>query len=348
MSRMVSVNLNSLHLQLLRSIFGERLKTEVPLARYTSARVGGPADAFLPVDSASELAETVRRLWELEIPFMVLGGGSNVLVSDAGIRAVVLHNRARAIEFSGEVDPPGVWAESGANFGMAARLAAGRGLAGLEWAAGIPGTVGGAVVGNAGAHGGDVAGNLIMAEILHRESVATGKKGSDIPDRYRREEWPVERLEFAYRSSSLKRQKMAAAEGVQQPTKNQPGSVVLSARFRLQRSTAEVIKNKMDSFVAYRRQTQPPGASMGSMFKNPAGDFAGRLIEAAGLKGTRAGAAEISRLHANFFINHGDARAEEVWELIRLAHQAVARQFGVNLEREIELVGEWNEDYEGR
>jgi len=156
-------------LDALQSILGDRLQTEVPLARYTSARVGGPADYLAEVRSANELAQYVSRMWELDVPFVILGGGSNVLVSDAGVRGVVLLNHARRVRFDLEAEPPEVWAESGANFGAVARQAASRGLGGLEWAAGIPGTVGGALVGNAGAHGGDMAGNVLLAEILHHE-----------------------------------------------------------------------------------------------------------------------------------------------------------------------------------
>jgi UDP-N-acetylmuramate dehydrogenase len=205
-----------------------------------------------------------------------------------------------------------VWAEAGVNFGALARHAAQRGLAGLEWAAGIPGTVGGAVVGNAGAHGSDMAGCLVVAEILHRQG---------------QEHWPVERFAYGYRSSIIKR-------GAEE-------AIVLNATLRLERSTPQAVQERMDTYVAHRRRTQPPGASMGSMFKNPPGDYAGRLIEAAGLKGARIGEAEISRLHANFFVNLGQAKAADISQLIRLARREVAEKFGVELELEIEMVGDW-------
>jgi UDP-N-acetylmuramate dehydrogenase len=305
------------NLDLLPEIFSQRLQKDVPLARFTAARVGGPADWLLEVQSAGELAQAACRLWELEVPFQVLGGGSNILVSDTGVRQVVLFNRARQVEFHEEKGLAlTVWAESGANFGLLARQAAQRGLSGLEWAAGIPGTVGGAVVGNAGAHGGDMAGCLTVAEILQRK----GQRGE-------RENWPVEKLFYEYRSSVLKRF---------------PGqAVVLGAVMRLERSVPQAVQARLDELVAHRRKTQPPGASMGSMFKNPPGDYAGRLIEAAGLKGARFGGAEISPLHANFFINHGQATSANILSLIHLARKTVAEKFGVELELEIELVGEW-------
>jgi UDP-N-acetylmuramate dehydrogenase len=234
------------------------------------------------------------------------------------VRGLVIINRARQVRFDAQAQPPTVWAESGANFGLIARQAALQGLAGLEWAAGIPGTLGGAVVGNAGAHGGDIAGNLIVAEIL--QPVDDTKVSA-------RESLSPEQLAFSYRSSLLKRQ---------------PGTgILLSALLRLQQSTPQVVQAKIDEFVAYRRRTQPPGASMGSMFKNPPGDFAGRLIEAAGLKGSRQGDAQISPLHANFFINLGSATAADVAGLIQLARQTVAEKFDQQLELEIQLLGEW-------
>jgi UDP-N-acetylmuramate dehydrogenase len=177
------------------------------------------------------------------------------------------------------------------------------------------------VVGNAGAHGGDIAGNLKSAEILQH----TG-----------RETWLVERMEFSYRSSILKRVGQDLHQG-----SRQPGHVVLSALLKLEHSTRDVVQARIDKLVAYRRQTQPPGASMGSMFKNPPGDYAGRLIEAAGLKGARMGEAQISDLHANFFVNRGMATAADIFRLLRLAQATVLEKFGIQLEPEIELVGDW-------
>jgi UDP-N-acetylmuramate dehydrogenase len=317
---MIVLGWQTLDLHLLRRTFGPRLQEQASLARHTAARLGGRADALLEVETAQELVDAVLLAWEHDWPWLILGGGSNILVSDAGVRGLVILNRARRVTFDDRAEPPTVWAESGVNFGLLARQAAQRGLAGLEWAAGIPGTLGGAVVGNAGAHGGDMAGNLLLAEILHLP--VSRQQGE--PER---QEWPVEKLEYAYRSSSLKRQ---------------PGkTVVLSARLRLERATAEQAQAKIDEFVDYRKRTQPPGASMGSMFKNPPGDYAGRLIEAAGLKGARVGDAQISPVHANFFINLGNASASDIRLLIELAQKTVKDKFGVALELEIELVGEW-------
>ena len=246
-----------------------------------------------------------------------------MLASDAGFEGVVVVNRAKKVEFDLEGTPASVWAESGTNFGSLARMACQRGLSGLEWAVGIPGTVGGAVVGNAGAHQGDMAGNLMVAEILHRkEDLETSGESHSM-----REHWPLEHFEFSYRSSAIKRQ---------------PGKfVVLAARLRLEQSTPEKAIAKADEFTAYRQRTQPPGATIGSMFKNPPGDYAGRLLEAAGMKGRSVGDAEISKLHANFFVNRGNASAEDIYSLIDLARTKVQEQFGISLRLEVELLGDW-------
>ena len=326
--------------------FGEKFSTSISLARFTSARIGGPAEGLLRAESIDDLVEMASFLWEMETPFIVLGGGSNVLVSDAGVRGVVLLNKARQFEFDTRSEPPRVWAASGTNFGVVARQAAELGLAGLEWAAGIPGTVGGAVFGNAGAHSDDMSGSLIVAEILHRGYVDSNSTNGNLPRmKIERQEWPQERFEFGYRTSLLK--KRSGYEASAQDDRlvphdfEQPGDLVLAAWLRLEHSTKEIVESRSDELVAYRRQTQPVGASMGSMFKNPPQGNAGRLIDESGLKGTRVGDAAISSLHANFFINYGNATAMDVWELINIAKGVVANKFGINLELEIQLVGSW-------
>ncbi len=312
---MILMKTKTVPIQKLREVFGEALQENAVLANYTTAHVGGPAGALLPVHTAAELERAARTCWDLDLPFVVIGSGSNLLVSDAGYPGVAIVNHARNIKIDLHHEQPNVWAESGANIGTVARQAALRGLSGLEWAATVPGTVGGAVFGNAGAHGGDMAGNLLLAEILHP---LTGK-----------EDWTVERMQYAYRASALKRL----------PAERRP--IILTARMRLQSADPAQVQARMEQFSAKRRSSQPPGASMGSMFKNPQGDFAGRLIEAAGLKGRRVGGAEISPAHANFFINDGKASAADIGALIALAQRTVLDKFGVQLELEVELLGNW-------
>ena len=291
---------------------GDKVKENVPLAPYTSARIGGPADIFLVADTSAELARIVKLLWKHEMPFTLLGGGSNVLVSDKGVRGVVVLNRAKGVKFN-TGDQLSVTAESGVVFSNLANRCASKGLAGLEWAATVPGTIGGAVYGNAGAFGGDMAGNLISAELL----TENGK-----------ETLTVEQFGYGYRTSVLKRGEIKG--------------VVLSAELALKNSTKDEVTVKIQQFSAHRKATQPPGASMGSMFKNPPGDYAGRLIESAGLKGTRIGNAEISPLHGNFFVNHANTKAQDIRALIQLVQKTVKEKEGVELELEIEMIGEWN------
>lgn len=298
----------------LREIFDNRLHENVSMSHYTTAHVGGHVTALLPIHTLEDLIEAAKTLWELSVPFIIMGSGSNILVSDQGLDVIVLHNRAHNIKIDTKSDSPSIYAESGAILGTVARQSALRGLSGLEWAAPVPGTVGGAVYGNAGAHGSDIAANLKMAKILH--------KNEGIQD------WPVNKLAYQYRSSALKREKMPV--------------VILSAVFDVVKTSREEAWEKISAFQAHRKETQPPGASMGSTFKNPAGDFAGRLIEAAGLKSHRVGRAMISPVHANFIINLGGATAQDIWKLMKIAQDKVKEQFGIILKPEIELLGEFD------
>jgi UDP-N-acetylmuramate dehydrogenase len=300
-------------LSALRSIFNDRLQENVPLSSYTAARIGGPADALVFVHSAEELAFTCEKLWEMDLPFILLGSGSNVLVSDKGVRGVVIINRARLVKFNTQKEPPTVFAESGVTPNDIAQRAERLGLAGFEWAASIPGTLGGAVYGNAGAFGGDIAGNLISLELLLRQSG--------------RQVWPVSKMEYGYRSSVLKRDHLPV--------------IILSAELALRHGDSSEIRSQMEKNSEQRHKNQPPGASMGSMFKNPKDGKAGRLIEDAGLKGKRIGNAEISSQHANFFISNVPTRSADMRALLELAQKTVYDKFGVRLEPEIEIIGEW-------
>jgi UDP-N-acetylmuramate dehydrogenase len=295
-------------------IFGSRLHENVSMSNFTTAQVGGSVPALISIQDLDDLIRAATTLWDRSIPFMILGSGSNVLVSDQGIDCIVLHNRAHNIKINSKSNTPSIETESGAILGTVARQSALRGLSGMEWAAPIPGTVGGAVYGNAGAHGSDMAASVKMAKILHKT------KGI--------EDWSVEKLAYQYRSSILKREKMPV--------------VVLSAVLNVVHTSREEAWQRIQTYQAHRKHTQPPGASMGSMFKNPTGDYAGRLIEAAGLKGHRIGRAMISPVHANFIINLDGASAADIWKLMTLAQETVKEQFGISLEPEIELIGDFN------
>ncbi len=299
---------------------GQAVRGE-PMSRHTTFRIGGPADMSVQAISADALRDVVLLARRLEVPYLVLGAGSNVLVSDAGVRSLVILNRARWFEFQiAHAQAQRVRAESGVILPSLARECIGRGLAGLEWAVGVPGTVGGAVVGNAGAHGSDIAQSLVSVKILDSEG--------NVRD------WSAQELQFGYRTSWLKLQTAHLGSPLSKP-------VVLAAELELKQTTPQELEARAAEFTQKRKRTQPPGASVGSMFKNPPGDYAGRLVEAAGLKGVRVGGAEISQVHANFIVNLGAASAADVYSLVCLAREKVAARFGVTLELEIQLVGEW-------
>ena len=301
----------------LREIFGDRLAISEPLSRHTTARVGGPAELFLTAASAEELRLAVEVAYAAGLPYFILGGGSNILVADSGISGLVILNRARKVSFRHSGAGVVCVAESGANLSALARQCISRGLGGLEWAIGVPGTIGGAVVGNAGAHGSDMEATLLAATVW--------EPGFGVRV-YNRED-----MAYAYRSSVLKRD-MAPGRARR---------VVLSAELRLTPEAVDVLTARAEGFTAHRKERQPGGASTGSMFKNPENFYAGYLIDTAGLKGFRVGDAVISEKHANFFINDGEATAEDIRGLIAEAWNSVREQFGIEMELEVELVGDW-------
>lgn len=302
----------------LHTLLGDRLREGESLTRYTAARLGGPADWLYvtqPDDPIEQLAEAVAAAWQQGLPVCVLGGGANVLVSDRGIRGLVVINRISQVEFGQWHEGRNVSVTSGTGLIRLAHLCQGRGLAGMEWAVSVPGTVGGALVNNAGAHGGDMA--AVVGDVVVLE-VARG------PQLYSREE-----MQYAYRHSVLK----ARADR---------RFLVLLATLRLWEDEPEAIAARMQEYTAYRKRTQPPGASLGSIFKNPPGDYAGRLIESCGLKGQSVGGVQVSPVHANFFINSGDGTAADYRALILQVQEQVHSRTGVLLELEIEMLGEWD------
>jgi len=308
-------------LDALAAALGPHVRRDEPLARYTAMRVGGPADLLIVCGSTDEIVRAVGLARSYGVPWRCFGGGCNVLVADRGMRGLVIVNRAARIEF----DSAGgmAWAEAGALVAVLAREAVERGLVGLEWAAGLPGAVGGAVVGNAGAFEGDIASVLCSGMVLGPEGTVVEK--------------PNEWFEFDYRLSRIKR----GAEGGERGAGG-GRYLVLAATFGLQPGDPEKLAARADEILEWRKTRHPAGATMGSTFKNPPGSHAGYLIEQAGLRGYRIGGVQISELHGNFFMNTGDASAADVLALIEHARLEVERQFGVTLELEIELVGEWD------
>ena len=295
---------------------GRRARRDEPLSLYTAMRVGGPADLLVVCESVDEVVQVATLAREHGVDWLLLGGGCNVLVADEGVSGLVIVNRAAHIEFEGAT----VQAEAGAQLAQLARQAVDLGLAGLEWAAGLPGAVGGAVVGNAGAFDGDIASVLQRAMVLE-------PGGGDVGDTVEVIERPNAWFEFDYRLSRIKRA----------PVGRRP--VVLAATFQLRPGDPKALAARADEILEWRRTRHPAGATMGSTFKNPPDSHAGYLIEQAGLRGHRIGGAQISELHGNFFMNTGGATAADVLALIEYAREEVKRQFGVELELEIELVG---------
>ena len=285
--------------------FSGEIRDDAPMAPLTTWRIGGPAEMLATPRDRDDVARAVRWAASRRIPWRVLGNGSNLLVSDEGVRGLVIRLRKSldAIAFDGAC----VAAGAGASFPQLAKLAAARGLAGLEFGAGIPGTVGGAIVMNAGWHEFETGNAVASVAFLDAEGAVESRER--------------EACRFGYRVSAFRG----------------GGGVVLGARFALTPDDPAAVQSRMDRFAGGRKATQPTELpSCGSVFLKPEGDFAGRLIEAAGLKGRRVGAIEVSPKHANFFVNLGGGTAKDVLELVALAEGEVARRFGVTLTREFE------------
>lgn len=272
-----------------------------PLAPFCTYQIGGFADYFLEAASTEEVLDGIKWAELGALPIFMFGAGSNLLFDDDGFRGMVIRVKSSGLAIEGE----NILADAGLMMAKVVLAAAAAELTGMEEWNGLPGTVGGAVYGNAGCFGVDCQAILDSAEVyLPGKGVRTLR---------------AEDLAYGYRNSKLKRE----------------GSFVLSAKFKLRKGEAAAIKAKMLEIARSRIQKQPPGSSTGSFFKNPDGDYAGRLIEAAGLKGKSLGKAKISDQHANFFLNTGGATAAEILALAQVAEDAVLKQFGIRLEREV-------------
>lgn len=285
------------------------VRANEPLGRHSQFGVGGPADFFLRLRDPATLPELVARCTATATPLTVVGAGSNALILDSGIRGLVIKLSGRNLL----VEADAVRLGAGTMLPRAALDLAAQGWTGLEWGIGVPGSCGASVWGNAGAFGGEVSTSLIDCTVIAPDGSTT------VLD--------ARACAFAYRSSRL-RTELA-------------GHVVLSARFRVGRDAVRAVRQRTEAIQAERKRTQPYGVrSLGSTFKNPPGDHAGRLIEAAGLKGRRVGDAQISPKHANFILNMASATAADVLALVRIAGEEVHERFGIHLEPEIVVLGE--------
>lgn len=289
----------------IKKIFRGHIALNEPLAKYTSMKVGGPADYYAEPADKDDLVAIVTYFQQHGFPYMILGRGSNLLVSDEGFRGAAIKVEEGLANVFLQNDL--VVAEAGAKMSKFVEFCIQNGLAGVEMLAGIPGTIGGAVVMNAGAHGGEISDCLVDVEIMRERQVQRVKKQD---------------AQFGYRHSGFVR------------------DVVLSASFKLLKGNKEELMKQRSEFLRQRNLTQPTNLpNTGSMFKNPRGNYAAKFIEQAGLKGKRVGDAQISDKHANFIINLGNAKASDIMTLIDLVQRTVYQNTGILLELEVKLVG---------
>jgi len=299
----------------IRRCWSGPIRWDWPLAPLTTLRLGGPADALIEPADRESLAGLVGRLNEEGVPWWVMGRGSNIVIADRGVEGVViLLGRAfAAIELAENASGPQLTVEAGCGLARLLAWCCAQGLSGLEFAAGIPGSVGGAIMMNAGAWRGEIS------DVL-REVILLDAQGKF-------ETRPLQAADFCYRG-----------------WRHAHGKIVVAGRFALGHDHPKDIAARCHQLAKQRAAKQPKGvASAGSFFKNPAGDAAGRLIEEAGLKGLRLGDAEVSTVHANFLINRGQASASELRNLMILVQERVAKRFGVELHPEVHFIGRWGQ-----
>lgn len=296
-------------IKLLRNMQIGKLFEQEPLANHTTMKIGGPADLFIEPSSVENIEKAMRVIQENNLPWRAIGRGSNLLVSDEGIDGVVL-KLGKGLDHV-EINGSEVKAGAGVSLVSLSVQISKKGYAGLEFASGIPGSVGGAVYMNAGAHGSDMSSILKQAHVLFEDGTLT---------------WlSKEEMEFSYRTSLLQKKK--------------PG-IVLEAVFQLKEGDRSEIVERMQNNKNYRKDTQPYNLPCaGSIFRNPLPNHAGRLVEDAGLKGHSIGGAQISPMHGNFIVNTGNGSAADVQALIQHVKDTVYSEFEIELETEVEIIG---------
>ena len=300
-----------LYQELCQILGEENVYKDEPMNRHTTFRIGGPADYFVTPENEEQVGAVIALLKQENIPYYVMGNGSNLLVGDNGFRGVILQIYRKMNEVCVEGDH--IHAQAGALLSMIASRALAGSLTGFEFASGIPGTLGGALMMNAGAYGGEMKQVLVSARILTRDGSIC--------------EMPVEEMELGYRTSIF--------------AKN--GDIVLSAVLKLEHGDADKIKAYMEELKEKRVTKQPlEYPSAGSTFKRPEGYFAGKLIQDAGLRGFRVGGAQVSEKHCGFVINKGNATAADVCRLMADVQAKVQEQFGVTLEPEVKFLGDFD------
>ncbi len=311
------------------------VRTHEPLARHGTFAVGGPAEVWLGATSEEDLRAILAIARTHAVPVMFVGNGTNVLYADTGARGAVVRVSLEAWALTPATDETAtLHVGAGMSLPKLVNELASQGWAGLEWGAGVPGTIGGAVVSNAGCHGQCVGDNILTARVF---DARTGTA----------RDLPAEELQLAYRHSRFRSTRHVAFTADGHPTlpmreQIDPPEIIIGATFRLRHDDPAAIQMRVAHFKHHRKETQPPQPSAGSVFKNPPGDYAGRLIEAAGLKGQQIDRAAFSTKHANFIVNLGGTTARAILDLIALAHATVLERFGVDLDLEVEPRGDWS------
>jgi UDP-N-acetylmuramate dehydrogenase len=325
----------------LRTYLGECVRRNEPLARHCTFGVGGPADIWVRLDTGDALVQLVTICSQRRWPLLIAGNGTNVLYADAGVRGVVarIAINTYSIEEEGR-DSALMVAGAGISWPRLLNELSAQGWGGLEFGPGIPGTLGGGVISNAGVHGHDLGEVLLWVDLVDARQCA---EQAVLPEIVR---YVHEQLDLTYRHSRFRAQRRVQFDEQGNPIAAprkliEPAEIIMQLGVWLHRDDPQKLRAAIDEHKQYRKRTQPPQQSAGSVFKNPVGDYAGRLIEAVGLKGMTRGGAQISERHANFIVNVGGARAADIAALIKEAHNRVAQQWGVELEMEVELRGEW-------
>ena len=326
----------------LHAYFGERIRRNEPLSRHCTFGVGGPADIWISLESQDELIRIVRLCAERHWPLLIVGNGTNTLYADAGVRGIVARMVLDDYSIKDHGDGTALLiAGAGVSWPRLLNELARRGWGGLEFGPGIPGTLGGGVISNAGAHNSDMGQVLEWIEVLDARSSSEEQFTVPIIRRYQHAE-----LDLSYRHSRFRALRRVQFNEQGYPLVAprgliEPAEIIMQLGIRLHHEDPQKLRMLIEQYKQHRKSTQPPQQSAGSVFKNPAGDFAGRLIEQTGMKGMRQGKAQISARHANFIVNSGGATATDVVTLIREARKRVHEKFGVDLELEVEPRGDW-------
>jgi len=301
--------------EFIKQLGANKVKTKIPLGKYTTFKIGGPADLFYETNTPEEIEKIIKLAGKLKIPYFVLGNGSDILIADSGFRGLVIKNKLKGIT---KLKNSQLKVASGTTNQELLNYCQKNGLSGVEFLAGIPGTVGGSLAVNAGTPQEPFFGGSIDDVVKNITLLFSNGKVKRVSKKW---------MEFGYRTSKIKKVAMGKKP------------IILSTTLQLQESSPKDIQKVIEIKIKKKKATQPWGFSAGSIFKNPENNYAGMLIDKSGLKGKRIGGAVISDLHANFILNQDNASANDIYQLIKLVKKEVKDKFEIELELEIELIG---------